>query len=1142
MTCAQRATEKVRLFSATASRVFLIVMLCLSVAALFGQTPTGAIEGTVTDPSGAVVPNAKVVITEKATDRAITIATNAEGIYSMRNLLPGVYNVRVEAPGFSAKELRDVSVNSGSAVNGSVALEIGKVGDVVEIAAQAVAVDTLRQTVDSVVTEKEIKELPLFSRNFLDLAVLAPGVFVRDGASIDPTKTFAYRAVGVDGKSGTGTRVQMDGIDVTDETVGTTVANVSQEAVQQFQLTRSSLDISTSLTSSGAVNIITNSGSNALHGSWFYDYFNQDMGARLAYQPTAAAFDRKRSGFSVGGPFKKDKLFWFLNGEETWQNTNSISTIPQFPQFNVVQPFPTKVKYALGRLDWNVSQNMRVFYKFNHDDNVSTGGGALSPFQNVDYTNVHTAGLDYNMSHATNSFRFGYTNFNNAIASQELDTKFLRSNGTAIQLNVGPVGWGPNGLAPQATYQDNWQFSYDGSYLWNKHTFRYGMSFTHVRLGGFANFAGPLAVNGTYDAGTIASLQAAGANIQDPTVYPLSSFSLGPQNGFFTLAGCDNLAHGCHTNNRTAFFVGDNIKVTRRLALNLGLRFEYDSGYFNNEGVARDPILESWGKGYSQTPQPPKFWNPSLGFAWDPKGDGKTSIRGGVYRAYEMNIFNNLIFDEFMMLPPGIGPDSYDNTFVSAPDGTPINIDGKHPAGDYSDLVGQPINKVLPVITQVNAALQAAYNNYKFDPKVGKPDLEILLHDFDGIFPGNQFKAPYAVQFNIGVQRQIRSDTVLSIDYIYNHGVGGPFLLNDMERRHDAGTLSTAAAQTKVNGILGGSTVDQYIASHPTATISTFGLSGDAIYTGLTPTYQYMRFMGGGYSKYSALQVNLRGRLRGAKLVRDTTYNISYSRGSSEATNASSRTEFLATPLDNHNPTNPLAFGPTGLDYRHILGAGVTTRIPGGLVLNSLWSFRTPAAQNITIPNILSATSSSNGIFSTDLNGDGGTGSGSPRGDVFPTIGAGQFGRDIDSLDKLNQAINAFNQQYAGKLTPAGQALVNAGIFTQAQLVSLKAVVPTIPLVPTGNPNPWHNIFTTDLRITRPVTIKEKWKISPFADVINLFNHAPMAEYSGLGTTFGSLNFNYTANTPGQGPSDLAFRQGRVSSTRQVQVGVRLDF
>src|SRR5213593_3981284 len=268
------------------------------------QTPTGAIDGRVTDPSGAVIPGATVTISEAATGRSITLVTNEDGLYSARNLLPGVYTTKVEAKGFSSKETQNVPVNSGSVVNGNVVLALGQVGEVVQVTAGQVSVDTVRQTVDSVVTENEIKNLPSFSRNFLDLASLAPGAVIRDGEAIDPTKAFAYRAVGINGRSGTGTRVQIDGIDITDETVGTTLSNISQDAVSEFQVTRSSLDISTSLTSSGAVNIISRSGSNDIHGTWFWDYYNQDMGARLDYNPESEPFKRNRTGGSVSGPLK----------------------------------------------------------------------------------------------------------------------------------------------------------------------------------------------------------------------------------------------------------------------------------------------------------------------------------------------------------------------------------------------------------------------------------------------------------------------------------------------------------------------------------------------------------------------------------------------------------------------------------------------------------------------------------------------------------------------------------------------------------------------------------------------------------------------------------------------------------------------
>lgn len=1113
---------------------------------LCAQTPTGAIEGTISDTTGAVIPGAKVTVVEKSTDRTINVSTNATGGFSVRNLLPGVYSVRVEYTGFSTKELRAVEVNSGSVVNGSLIMEVGQTGSVVEVQAQAISVDTARQTVDTIINTNEIRDLPLFSRNFLDFAALAPGVIVRDGTNIDPTKASTFRTVGIAGRSGTATRVQMDGIDVTDENVGTTVTNISQEAVNQFQLTRSSLDISTSLTSSGAINIITNSGGNDLHGTWFYDYYNQDMGARLQYQSTAAPFDRKRTGGTLGGRIIRNKFFWYGNAEKTWQTTQSVVVLPTFPQFNQTQGQALNVQYAFGRLDWNITPSSRMFYKFQHNDDISATG-ALSPQQNVNNTNLNAIGLDFAKGRSTHAIRFGYTNFNNHISSQELNQKFLRVSDVPIRLAVGALTYGPNTLAPQASYQDGVQLSYDGSYMLGKHTLRYGGSFNRLTLGGFAKFANWLRVTGTFDANTVANLDRQGIDSKDPLNFPLSTFTTGSPNGFPSLMGCHNQEHGCHINNRTAFFAGDSVKLARNFTLNLGLRFEYDSGYFNNDPtVKRLPVLETWGKGFSEFPNAPKLWNPSVGFAWDPKGNGKMSIRGGFYRAYEMNINNNIFFDEFVMLPPGIGADNNTIAKVVSPDGTPINIDGKHATGNYSDLIGQKLRDVLPTVVAVHNALRTAYANYKFDPTKGTPALTTLGGDNGGIIPGNAFKPPYSLQFNIGVERELRPGTVLAVDYIRNHGVGLPFLFPDFEQRRDASTLNVAAARTNINSVLLGQTMDQYIATHAASNISTFKVSGDDVFTGKTPDYLFMRFFQGGFTSYRALQVSLRGRA--SKVVvpwlKDSQYTLGYSLARSESTGGGARPEFETGTGDNHNFNSKQYFGPTTQDYRHVLSASQTLTVPGGIRLNSVWTFRTAAAASVSIPNLNvgSATSGSNGIFATDLNGDGGNGSTTPRNDALPGINTGQFGRSIGSLDELNAAITQFNQTYAGKITPAGRALVNAGLFTEAQLVALKGVVAPIALVPAGNPNPWHNVFTTDLRITRPVKIKEHYKISPFADIINLFNHAPMASYTGLGATFGALNFNYAGAAAGQQAPDLSSNRGRLNGLRQVQVGIRLDF
>lgn len=1118
----------------------------------FAQTPTGAIEGVVSDTTGAVVPGANVTVSDASAGISIPLVTNSVGFYSARSLLPGTYKVKVEARGFSIQELNNVVVNSGSVVSANMTLEVGKTTDVVQVSAEAVMVDTARQTVDSVITGQEVKNLPTFTRNFMDLATLAPGVFSQDGGYNDPTKTFAYRAVSIVGSSGTGTRTQIDGIDVTDETVGMTTSSISNEAVQQFQITRSSLDMSTSLTSTGAVNILTKSGTNDFHGGGFFDFYNQDLGARPNYVETAPSFDRKRFAASLGGPIVKDKLFFYGNFERTYQNTIETVRNSLWPQLDVDQQMPAGLRYSMGRADWNVTSSMRLFAKFQHNWDISTGGGALSPFQNVDWTNAQMVGFDYATPHTAHALRFGYNKFHNRIESQELTRKFnVAPGGTPYYLSVGTYALGPNSLAPQATYQTNYQISYDGSYIWRNHTFRYGGGWTHIDLGGFANFAGPLSLYGSYSTDIVSQIQAAGEDVTDPLNYPFSGFSMGPQNGFFSLKAGQGLPHGDHINNRADWFAGDNIKIARRLTINLGLRWEYDSGYFaNDHRVIRDPNLELWGKGYSQFPNPPKnLFSPSFGFAWDPKGSGRTSIRGGFYKAYEANIYNNIMFDEYAMLPPGIGPDFYDETGVTGPDGTPINIDGKHPDGNYQDWYGIPIGQLTGQIGQINAALQNAYKNYQFSPH-GTSYFDIAKGVTYGYqLPGNQFKAPYALQFNIGAQHEIRPGTVIAADYIYNHGIGLPFMGVDFEHRQAANTLNVDNARGQLDSVLNGLTVAQYMAANPGATIADFGMVNDNTFQGLYPGWRRARLFQGGFTKYRALQISLRGKSGQWRGFGLPSYSVSYALGSAESSAVSGRAEFLTGPYDNFHPNSRQTFGPTGLDYRHILTVAAFAHLPGGIELNSLWRYRSPSAATIIVPNFAAATSGSSQFFSTDLNGDGGTGGGAARGDVLPGVDGGQFGRGVSSISQLNKIITEFNNTYAGKLTPHGQALVNAGLFTQEQMVALGAVIPTIPLVPGGIPNPWHSLFTTDIRLQRPFRFFRDGRISitPFFDAYNLFNHSPFAGYTGVGAdllngTFGALNFDYANGGAGSGPSDLRYTNGRLNTTRQLEVGIRVDF
>ncbi|HYK91637.1 MAG TPA: hypothetical protein VE398_22915 [Acidobacteriota bacterium] len=322
-------------------------------------------------------------------------------------------------------------------------------------------------------------------------------------------------------------------------------------------------------------------------------------------------------------------------------------------------------------------------------------------------------------------------------------------------------------------------------------------------------------------------------------------------------------------------------------------------------------------------------------------------------------------------------------------------------------------------------------------------------------------------------------------------------------------------------------------------------MASDSIFTGLYPDLNRLRLWDGGFTKYKGLQVSLRGNQGHFWKLRDTNYTVSYALSRGESSGGVGRVEFIANVLNNHFPNDPITFGPNNLDYTHTLTANGMFTIPGGFRFNSIWNFRTAGAQPLYVPNMGGAISGANGFFGTDLNGDGGRGT-SPQSDVLPGTTFGQFGRAVKSYQDLNNLITAFNQNYAGKLTPHGQALVSAGLFTEAQLRQLGAVIPTIPLCPTGNPNPFHNLLTTDVRFDRPINlskIHEGVSLRPFLDVFNLFNHNPRALMgSSLNGRFGALNYDYS-KAGNLSSHDLDANQGRIDGIgRHIQFGFRLIF
>ena len=275
----------IRRFRLIASSV--ICFLFLSVA-MFAQTTisTGSIQGTVTDPSGALVNGARVTIRNRGTGQTSELITNSSGAYASGALTPGNYLVQVEATGFSTVQMAvTVQVNTTSA--GNVKLSVGQSAQVVEVQASEVGVNTEQATVQGVLTSQQIENLPINGRNFLDLAQLEPGVQIQDGGTFDPTKN-GFSSVSFGGRFGRTARIEVDGVDISDETVGTTTQNLPLGAIQESALQQSSLDLSTELTSSGSVNVTTKSGTNGLHGDAFYYFRDQALNAALMLAHVAA--------------------------------------------------------------------------------------------------------------------------------------------------------------------------------------------------------------------------------------------------------------------------------------------------------------------------------------------------------------------------------------------------------------------------------------------------------------------------------------------------------------------------------------------------------------------------------------------------------------------------------------------------------------------------------------------------------------------------------------------------------------------------------------------------------------------------------------------------------------------------------------
>ncbi len=767
------------------------------------QAPVGSIEGVVTDSTGAVVPGATVTATSLATRATRSATSDARGAFVIATLKPGDYSLRVSSKGFVDFVAPNISVQVGQTTRVEAGLSVQALNESVSVTAASVAVDTSQTAISGVVNLRQINELPLNGRNYLELAKLQPGVEIQEGRSFDPTKS-RYTGVSIGSRSGREARITIDGIDAVDEHVGTTTLNISQDGIQEFQVSTSSSDPSAGLSATGAINIITKRGSNDIRGSGFLFGRGSNYAARPSFAATAPDFDRQQYGASAGGPALKDRVFWFGNIEKTRENSAIGISTPYFPTLTSYEA-PFDLLSTTLRGDWRVSTKNDVFVRWSRDDNSSLGnfGGNRLPSsgnENANTTNQVAGGLDTVLtSRLTNSFRTAVTDFKNRVVRPDSAAQAVGIPGlenVRVTTDDGGLITGPDNITPQSTFELFGQFRDDLTYAFGAHAIRGGADIVHYRVR-VTNF-----VSG-FPSFTVVS--PASRNPADMANQPFINVVVGNKKGIRIPGTPDN----AHRNTRISGYVEDSWRFRSNLMVNYGLRYEVDTHPLDNDlkkPTIVGPILPN---GTDATPIDHNNFAPHAGLAWDPRSDGKTSIRvgGGIY--YTLRISNLVTNERASIAPFNSGNDTITLTAGSLSQGPQdFNKDGVVDFDFTPALItGTTLANAIPTILAGQAVYVAA-------PSSTTPTLDITR---TGLVISNELQTPYSKQFNAGVQRELPFNSIVDANYIYSRtehefmrdfdganffpGNGAPIILGDGRAPTNAITIVTSDGYSRYSAM-----------------------------------------------------------------------------------------------------------------------------------------------------------------------------------------------------------------------------------------------------------------------------------------------------------------------------------------------------
>jgi outer membrane receptor protein involved in Fe transport len=707
-----------------------VVRLCLLVAfvlttsigiAAQSQANTGNIEGRVTDPNAAAVPNVTVTATNQQNGLTKSAQSNDEGIYRIVFLPPGNYKVETSgAQGFNPASFTNVIVTVGGQAPLDIQLAVGSATvAMVDVSAEGQVVETTRTSVSSVVNERAIQNLPVNGRNFLDFATLTPSV-VRD-----PTRA-GDLAVG--GQKGTLNSLQVDGADNNNTFFGQSFGRTgtrppyqfSEESVQEFQVNQNGFSAEFGRAGGAVINVVTKSGTNEWHGSAF-EFFRDEalnsntpiLTARNARRPKSQI---NQFGGTIGGPIKRDRAFFFFAYDGQRSNIPNIVDAPNFfAQPLAIQNLlaPKMQTYQIGRnqdvfmakSDIRLNGSNQLVLRFNQQNftgNNNENGGPLSVEEHsgnsVAKTTTFSGSLISTLRPTLiNEFRFQFGRDREpGEANSDVTEARIQTGGGFLQL-------GRNNFSPRETTIKRAQFIDVVSYSTGHHNLKFGADLNFDRVFNFF----PGLFSGQYTFNSYALFAS-----NTPAAYTQNFAGTGTSGGT--------------TNpdlNEYGLFVQDDWRVTPKFTLNLGLRYDLQD---LAAPTVRNPSAALAAAGLDTTTEIKDSNNfaPRFGFSY--AFDDKTVVRGGY----------------------GI--------FVGR---TPAIMLGTAHSQNGIQVTGVSLNCTL-----VPNPCLVYPNIFAAPPAAGGVNPSLYLFSKD-------FAQPYIQQGRLGVERELFASTSLSVSYLYFRGV-----------------------------------------------------------------------------------------------------------------------------------------------------------------------------------------------------------------------------------------------------------------------------------------------------------------------------------------------------------------------------------